>query len=155
MPSFRRSAVADVRLSLDAFDPAAEIAAFNARHRYAGGIVMFLGQVRDSGGVEALELQHYEPMTLPGMEELARVTQMRWPLEGLLILHRSGMMYPGDAIVLVCAAARHRRDAFAAADFAMDHLKSDSWFWKRELRDGVWTWIEPRDQDHADLKRWV
>jgi molybdopterin synthase catalytic subunit len=146
--------VADVRLSLDAFDPAAEIAAFNARHQYAGGIVTFLGQVRDSGGVEALELQHYAPMTLPGMEELARVTKVRWPLEGLLIVHRSGVMYPGDAIVLVCAAARHRRDAFAAADFAMDHLKSESWFWKREKTAAGWRWIEPRPEDHEDISRW-
>lgn len=146
--------MADVRLSLNAFDPAAEIAAFNARHQYAGGIVTFLGQVRDSGGVEALELQHYAPMTLPGMEELARVTKVRWPLEGLLIVHRSGVMYPGDAIVLVCAAARHRRDAFAAADFAMDHLKSESWFWKREKTAAGWRWIEPRPEDHEDISRW-
>ena len=84
-----------------------------------------------------------------GREELAR-----WALDGLLILHRHGQMTPGDPIVLVAAAARHRRDAFAAADFAMDHLKSDSWFWKRERRGGEWRWIEPRDQDHADLARW-
>jgi len=146
--------VAEVRLALDAFDPAAEIAAFNARHPNAGGIVTFLGQVRDSGGVEALELQHYEPMTLPGMAELARITERRWPLEGLLILHRSGVMHPGDAIVLVCAAARHRRDAFAAADFAMDHLKSESWFWKREKTASGWRWIEPRPEDHEDISRW-
>jgi len=141
-------------LALEAFDPAAEIAAFTAGYRNAGGIVTFLGQVRDSGGVEALELQHYAPMTLPGMEELARVTQVRWPVEGLLILHRSGVMVPGDAIVLVCAAARHRRDAFAAADFAMDHLKSESWFWKREKTAKGWRWIEPRPEDREDLSRW-
>ena len=52
------------------------------------------------------------------------------------------------------AAARHRRDAFAAADFAMDHLKSDSWFWKREKAGGAWRWIEPREADYADLARW-
>jgi len=56
--------------------------------------------------------------------------------------------------VLVAAASRHRRDAFAAADFAMDHLKSDSWFWKREKVAGEWRWVEPREQDHADLARW-
>lgn len=146
--------MAQIRLALEPFEPAAEIAAFAARHAHAGGIVTFLGQVRDAGGVEALELRHYAPMTLPGMEELARLTQARWPLEGLLIVHRSGVMQPGDAIVLVCAAARHRRDAFAAADFAMDHLKSESWFWKREKTAAGWRWIEPRAQDHADLSRW-
>lgn len=146
--------MADVRLAEEPFDPAQEIAAFTARHATAGGIVTFLGQVRDSGGVEALELKHYGPMTLPGMAELARTAQRRWPLEGLLIVHRSGVMYPGDAIVLVAAAARHRRDAFAAADFAMDHLKSESWFWKREKTAIGWRWVEPRPEDHSDLARW-
>jgi molybdopterin synthase catalytic subunit len=36
----------------------------------------------------------------------------------------------------------------------MDHLKSAAWFWKREKRAGAWHWIEPREQDHADLARW-
>lgn len=146
--------MADVRLSLDPFDPAVEIGAFNARHATAGGVVTFLGQVREGGGVEALELKHYAPMTLPGMQELARITQSRWPLEGLMIVHRSGVMVPGDPIVLVAAAARHRRDAFAAADFAMDHLKSESWFWKREKTADGWRWIEPRGEDQNDLARW-
>ncbi|MFN3468333.1 MAG: molybdenum cofactor biosynthesis protein MoaE [Novosphingobium sp.] len=146
--------MADVRLLPDPFDPAAETAAFNAAHPHAGAIVTFLGQVRLTGGVEALELKHYAPMTLPGMEDLARTVQDRWPLEGLSIIHRSGVMRPGDPIVLVCAAARHRRDAFAAADFAMDHLKSQSWFWKREKTAAGWRWIEPRGEDFADLARW-
>lgn len=144
----------DVRLTTGAFDPSAELAAFTAGHAEAGGVVSFVGQVRTGGGVEALELQHYEPLTLPAMRELADVIGRRWPLDGLLMIHRSGLMQPGEPIVLVAAAARHRRDAFAAADFAMDHLKSESWFWKREKADGEWRWIEPRQEDFEDLRRW-
>lgn len=145
---------ADVRLVLAPFDPASETAAFTARHPEAGGVVSFLGQVRSGGGCEALELSHYEPLTLPGMQDLAASALNRWSLDGLLIIHRAGVMLPGDPIVLVAAAARHRRDAFAAADFAMDHLKSESWFWKREMAGGQWRWIEPRDEDRHDLSRW-
>lgn len=144
----------DVRLLAAPFDPAAEISAFTAAHSQAGGVVSFTGQVRSGDSVEALELKHYAPLTLPNMQALARSALERWPLEGLLIIHRTGEMAPGEPIVLVAAAARHRRDAFAAADFAMDHLKSESWFWKREKRAGVWSWIEPREEDHADLSRW-
>lgn len=143
-----------VRLLTEPFDPAVELASFTAAHPVSGGVVSFLGQVRADGAVEALELQHYGPLTLPGMRALAQAVLARWPLDGLLILHRSGVMAPTDPIVLVAAAARHRRDAFAAADFAMDHLKSESWFWKREKAGGTWRWIEPREQDHADLARW-
>lgn len=145
---------ADIRLAGEAFDSGAEIAAFTAAHPAAGGVVSFLGQVRAGEEVEALELRHYPPLTLPGMEALGAAVLGRWALDGLLIVHRHGQMAPGEPIVLVTAAARHRRDAFAAADFAMDHLKSDSWFWKREKRGGEWHWIEPRVEDHADLARW-
>ncbi len=145
----------DVRLLTAPFDPAEELRAFAAAHPQAGGVVSFLGQVRQDGAVQALELQHYGPLTLPGMETLAQGVRARWPLDGLLILHRSGVMVPAEPIVLVAAASRHRRDAFAAADFAMDHLKAESWFWKREQVGGVWSWVEPRAQDYADLDRWV
>jgi molybdopterin synthase catalytic subunit len=145
---------ADVRLLDASFDPAAELAAFSAAHAQAGGIASFIGQVRAGSGVEALELKHYAPLTLPGMQALAVEAQTRWPIDGLLVIHRTGLMLPGDPIVLVAAASRHRRDAFAAAEFAMDHLKSESWFWKREKSGGAWTWIEPREQDFADVLRW-
>jgi len=145
----------DVRLHAAPFDPAEAISAFSSAHPEAGGIVSFIGQVRAGQGVDRLELRHYGPLTLPGMTELADTALSRWPLAGLLVLHRTGELVPGDPIVLVAAASRHRRDAFAAADFVMDHLKSDAWFWKRERANGEWRWIEPREQDHADLARWV
>lgn len=146
--------MADVRLVAESFDPAVELAAFAAAHPQAGGVVSFTGQVRAGEGVEALELRHYGPLTLPGMESLGAAACERWPLEGLLAVHRTGELRPGEPIVLVAAAARHRRDAFAAADYVMDHLKSESWFWKREKRAGAWHWIEPRAEDFADLERW-
>jgi molybdopterin synthase catalytic subunit len=145
----------DVRLLEVSFDPAAELAAFTVVQAEAGGIVSFLGQVRSGGGVEALELRHYAPLTLPGMEALGANALERWGLAGLLIIHRAGVMPPAEPIVLVAAAARHRRDAFAAAEFAMDHLKGESWFWKREKVAGIWSWIEPRSVDFDDLKRWA
>lgn len=144
-----------VRLCEAPFDPAAELDRFARAHPRAGGVVSFLGQVRADDVVEALELQHYGPLTQPGMEALGAAVLARWPLDALLIMHRSGVMLPGDPIVLVAAAARHRRDAFAAADYAMDHLKSESWFWKREKTAGQWRWVEPRAEDYADKARWA
>ena len=145
---------ADVRLLAAPFDSMGELTAFTAAQRAAGAIVSFLGQVRGEGA-DLLELRHYDPLTLPAMRELGEVCTARWQLDGLLILHRTGQMAPGQPIVLVAAAAPHRRQAFAAADYAMDHLKSESWFWKRERRGGVWHWIEPRADDYAGLARWA
>ncbi|WP_298465224.1 molybdenum cofactor biosynthesis protein MoaE [uncultured Erythrobacter sp.] len=144
----------DVRLLSEAFDPNPAIDALTAQTPDAGGIATFVGKVR-SGGVEALELSHYEPLTLPSMEELAERAAVRFDLMGLVMLHRTGQLQPGEPIVCVSAAARHRRSAIEAVDFCMDHLKSAAWFWKRELRDGEWHWIEPRAEDHGDLARWA
>lgn len=144
----------DVRLLTQPFNPGAFIGPFTNAHPGLGGVCTFVGEVRGGGGVEALELSHYEPLTLPGMQALAETASSRFGLMGMLMLHRVGILHPGEPIVCVSAAAVHRRAAIEAVDFAMDHLKSNSWFWKRELRAGNWHWIEPRDQDHADLRRW-
>ena len=130
------------------------LAGFNAAHSHAGGIASFVGRVRPDGGVRALELSHYEPLTLSGMHDLAREALSRFTLDGVLAWHRVGVLSPGEAIVLVAAAAPHRREAFDAVDFAMDHLKSAAWFWKRERCDDGWHWIEPRQRDFSDRARW-
>lgn len=144
----------DVRLLTQPFNPGMFIGPFTQAHPGLGGVCTFVGEVRGEDGVEALELRHYEPLTLPGMQALAERAVERFGLMGILVLHRTGQLHPGEPIVCVSAAARHRRQAIDAVDFAMDHLKSQSWFWKREKRGGTWTWIEPREQDYADLARW-
>ncbi len=144
----------DIRLLDTMFIPGTLIGPFTQGNPGLGGVCTFVGEVRPDGGVEALELTHYEPLTLPGMHDLADRAFSRFDLMGLLMVHRVGMMRPGEAIVCVSAAARHRRDSIDAVDFCMDHLKSAAWFWKREMRAGEWHWIEPRAQDHMDLSRW-
>ncbi len=144
----------DVRLLADAFDPGALVEQFRAANSGLGGICTFVGEVRSDTGVEVLELSHYEPLTLPSMEELADKAFARFDLMGLLMIHRVGQMLPGEPIVCVSAAAKHRRAAIDAVDYCMDHLKAAAWFWKREKRDGEWSWIEPRSDDYADLARW-
>lgn len=144
----------DVRLLYEPFAPGALIGPFTNAHPGLGGVCTFVGEVRGGEGVEALELTHYEPLTLPGMEELAQRACTRFDLIGLLIVHRVGMLHPGEPIVCVSGAALHRRAAIDAVDYCMDHLKSAAWFWKREKRAGVWHWIAPRSEDHAALARW-
>ena len=144
----------DVRLLRGVFNPGALIGPFTNAHPGLGAVCTFVGEVRGGEGIEALELTHYEPLTLPGMEELARRACMRFDLMGLLMVHRVGALRPGEPIVCVSAPARHRRGAIDAVDFCMDHLKSAAWFWKREKRTDGWHWIEPRPDDHAALARW-
>lgn len=144
----------DVRLLSEPFIPGQFVGPFTNAHPGLGGVCTFVGEVRSDDSVQMLELMHYAPLTLPGMEALADEAIVRFDLMGVLMIHRVGQMRVGEPIVLVSACARHRRGAIDAVDFAMDHLKSDAWFWKREKRAGAWHWIEPRAEDHADLARW-
>lgn len=145
----------DVRLLSQPFSPGTLIGPFTNAHPGLGGVCTFVGEVRsESGGVETLELTHYAPLTLPGMEDLAEQACARFDLMGVLVVHRVGMLHVGEPIVCVSAAARHRRAVIDAVDFTMDHLKAASWFWKRERRADGWHWIEPRSDDHAALERW-
>jgi molybdopterin synthase catalytic subunit len=156
-PFFRQSAeaeVIDVRLLDTPFNPGLLVGPFTNAHPGLGGVCTFVGEVRDSGGVEALELSHYAPLTRPGMEALAQHAVSRFGLMGILVVHRTGLLHPGEPIVCVSAAASHRRAAFDAVDFVMDYLKSESWFWKRERRQGQWHWIDPRAEDYVDRERW-
>lgn len=145
----------DIRLLRESFNPGTLIGPFTNAHPGLGGVCTFVGEVRGAEGVKALELTHYEPLTLPGMRELAERACGRFDLMGLLMVHRAGVLRVGEPIVCVSAAARHRRGAIDAVDFCMDHLKSAAWFWKREKSADGWHWIEPRADDHAALARWT
>ena len=92
-------------------------------------------------------------------EEIARVAaeaEARWPLQGLVAIHRYGKIAPGENIVLVVTASSHRSAAFEAAEFLMDYLKTRAPFWKKEHRvDGSsGEWVEARDVDDRAMERW-
>ena len=142
-----------IRLSADPFDPAAELAAFAAPG--AGAIASFTGLVRgEGGGVTALELDHHPLLTPRSLEAIEADTRARFDLLDLIIVHRHGRVLPGEPIVLIAAAAPHRRAAFDAVDYAMDRLKLDAVFWKKERSESGDRWIEPRRDDHAAAARW-
>jgi molybdopterin synthase catalytic subunit len=146
-----------VRVQAADFDPGHEESLLTQGRRDVGAVVTFTGLCRDEdGALEALELEHY-----PGMAEaeIARVAQealARWPLVGLTVIHRHGVIRPGERIVLVAAAARHRGEAFPAAEFLMDYLKTRAPFWKKERRangaDGGW--VAAKTEDDAAAARW-
>jgi molybdopterin synthase catalytic subunit len=137
------------------FDAAAEQAALLAGRSDLGAAVQFTGLVRADDGLVALTLDHYPAMTLAQMRAIAAQAAARWPGVVGRIIHRHGRLLPGEPIVLVTTAAPHRGDAFAAAQFLMDWLKTKAPFWKREeWADGTSRWVEARSSDDAAAGRW-
>lgn len=147
-----------IRLTETPFDPGDALTRFTAEAAGAGGVVSFTGLVRAqsaTGEVRSLYLQAYSPMTERGITDAAETARRRWGLTGLSIIHRTGHMNPGEAIVFVATAAPHRRSAFEAADFLMDYLKTQAVFWKKEITEAGDRWIEPRPEDYTDAARWT
>ncbi len=151
------SAPACVLISAAVFDPDEEMRVFRRRHTQAGAIASFLGQVRGEnkdGAVSSLRLEHYPGFAEQMIDGVANDAMARWPLTGLRIVHRVGVLQPGDPIVFVAAAAAHRRAAFEAVDFLMDFLKTEAPFWKQEITGDGAHWIEPSARDYTDRRRW-
>ena len=144
-----------VAVQAEAFDYGAESAAFAAAAEGAGAVVTFLGVVRDNGGaLTAMEIEHYPGMTEKAIAGIVDQAAGRWPLTDALVIHRHGRLAPGEAIMMVATASRHRAAAFAAADFLMDYLKSRAPFWKKEIGSDGAEWVAAKDEDEAALGRW-
>ena len=150
--------MASISVQLKDFDAAEEIAALVRDRTDVGAVVTFSGLCRDDGGtLEALEIEHYPGMAEAEIGRVASDAAGRWPLQGCRVIHRYGLIEPGQNIVFVATASVHRAAAFAAADFLMDYLKPHAPFWKRNHRraseqHGGWVASKASDQTAAD--RW-
>ena len=145
-----------ILVQAEPFDQAAEIAAFGQEHDNVGAVVTFTGIVRnsDAGDLTCMQIEHYPGMTENALTQIAEQAQSRWELNDVLVIHRHGELRPGDQIMMVATAARHRRAAFEAADFLMDYLKSRAPFWKREMTSEGAEWVAAKDEDEDALSRW-
>ncbi|WP_406648340.1 molybdenum cofactor biosynthesis protein MoaE [Aliisedimentitalea scapharcae] len=139
------------------FDLGVESEAFARNAEQIGAIVTFTGVVRDSdaGRLQVMEIEHYPGMTEKALAAIANEAVERWDLGDVLVIHRFGRLAPGERIMMVATAARHRVAAFEAAEFLMDYLKSRAPFWKKELSATQSTWVAAKDEDEDALNRWA
>jgi molybdopterin synthase catalytic subunit len=149
--------VPTVSIQRQDFGIAAEIAKLTDGRADVGAVVTFSGLCRDeAGALSALELEHYPGMAEAEIGRIAGEAVERWGLQGLTAIHRYGKLKPGENIVLVVAASSHRHEAFEAASFVMDFLKSRAPFWKKEHgADGSeGGWVDAKEADEAAAARW-
>jgi molybdopterin synthase catalytic subunit len=144
-----------ITLTAEPFEPGALLTQFCAGRDETGAVASFVGLARaEKGQAAALELEAYPGFTDVAISDFAEVAKTRFHLHDYHIVHRTGRIGPGEAIVFVATAAGHRREAFEACDFLMDWLKSRAPFWKKEHGPDGARWIEPTDRDRTDAKRW-
>lgn len=146
-----------IKVQSEDFDVAAELKALMAGRTNMGAVVTFTGLVRDDGsapGLKAMTLEHYPGMTERKLMEIEAEANRRWDLGGSLIIHRYGRLEPGEQIVLVITTSSHRENAFQAANFLMDWLKTEAPFWKLEETGEGETWVEAKVNDDEAKGRW-
>ena len=146
-------AVITVRVQEETFHPGAELIGLEGLG--GGAVASFTGLVRGDGGLIDLRLEHYPAMTERALEAIAAEATRRWPLAGIVVVHRVGTMTPGERIVFVGTAAAHRAAALEACAFLIDWLKTRAPFWKHErFADGRSEWVEAKGGDDAAAARW-
>jgi molybdopterin synthase catalytic subunit len=146
-----------IKVQREDFDIGAELAQLTNGNTKVGGLASFVGLVRDLAGqdtVSAMTLEHYPGMTEKRLAEIEAEARSRWPLEGVLIIHRYGKLEPGDRIVLVATTSPHRQAALESCAFLIDWLKTKAPFWKLEEGAKGTAWVEAKESDDHAAEKW-
>ncbi|WP_166418424.1 molybdenum cofactor biosynthesis protein MoaE [Cochlodiniinecator piscidefendens] len=144
-----------VRVQDEPFDFGVEAEAFARGRTDAGAVVTFTGIVRDTDGtLDRMVIEHYPGMTERALQAINDEATERWALKDSLVIHRHGELRPGDMIMMVATASAHRVNAFEAAEFLMDYLKSRAPFWKQEFTADGSAWVASKTEDEDALTRW-
>lgn len=144
-----------IRVQTEKFDAGAEVSRFTDGLSASGAVVSFSGIVRDEADdLSAMEIECYPGMTERALEKIVAEAHTRWALEDVLVIHRHGVLQAREVIMMVATASKHRVDAFEAAEFLMDYLKSRAPFWKKESTAQGAHWVASKDEDENALSRW-
>ena len=133
------------RVQREPFDAAAELARIKTASLRIGGVVLFVGVVRDFSqgrGVTKILFEHFPGMAEAKLAELRETAIRRCGLIDLVVVHRVGELAPGDDIVLIAAAAEHRAAAFEGCSWCIDELKRTVPIWKKEHAPDGAVWLE-------------
>ena len=137
-----------VELRGEGFDPFGELSRFQRQSLTPGqhgATSCFIGTMRDfndGDSVSGMLLEHYPEMTGRFLQRIAEQASEHWVLSDILLLHRFGLISPGDPIVLIGVWTAHRGAAFEACRFVIEELKSRAPFWKREKTPDGKRWVQ-------------
>ena len=107
----------------------------------AGAVVAFVGYVRGDEGVARLRFEAYAEMAEREIAALEAAARAKFGLTGVIVRHRVATLEVGEPIVAVVTAAPHRREAFEAATWIMDELKTRVPIWKAEEGASGARWV--------------
>ena len=146
-----------IKVQKNNFSIQEEINLLKMKYKNIGALSSFIGIVRDKREEEDLltmTLEHYPGMTEKMLNKIENEALNRWKLLGTTIIHRYGELFPGDQIVLVITASKHRKEAIDACHFIIDWLKTKAPFWKLEESNQGSNWVKERNSDLDAANKW-
>ena len=152
--------MSDVHIQQGDFDVGLEYQHLCDAAGNAGAVVFFVGLVRElyeilsDDRVDYIQLEHYPGMTESLIQAIVDEARDKFPFEAATVIHRVGKVYANQQIVMVAISSRHRDNAFKAAQFIMDYLKTRAPLWKKEVGSKGEQWLGTKQSDHEAARLW-
>ncbi len=130
------------RVTADPIDPRESEAV--VRDPSCGAVITFTGEVRDNArgsDVTALDYEAYDEAATAMMATIADEIEEQFGVDRIAIIHRVGLLQPGEASVVISVASPHRDEAYRASRHAIERLKQIVPVWKKEHYADGETWI--------------
>ena len=91
--------------------------------------------------VAALDYEAYPPAAEKMLAQIGDEIEAKWGLNRVAILHRTGLLKPGETSVVISVASPHRDEAFEAARYAIERIKEIVPIWKKEHYEDGAIWV--------------
>jgi len=152
-----------IRVQQERFDAGSEINKFLLMNDNSGAVSSFIGQARDfmynekkeKSEVNYLEIEHYPGMVDKEINRIVMQAKSRWKINKVLVIHRYGLITPGEEIVLICTSSDHRDEAFKSCNFIIDFIKTQAPFWKYEYSENVKIQVVNNESDKKKTDAWI
>jgi molybdopterin synthase catalytic subunit len=123
-----------------------------------GAVSSFVGIVRQKDkldkNLESLFIEHYPGMTENSIKETISNAKKKFDIQGVVVIHRVGLIKANEQIVMVLTSSQHRKDAFMATQYIMDFLKTQAPLWKKENYADSSNWVEAKTSDKNIADSW-
>jgi len=144
-----------IRFQEEDFNAEKELSLFSKKNFKSGSIMVFLGKVKPSSDgktIESIDIEYYKKMAFTQTKKIITKLKKKCFFDDYLLLHRFGNLFPGENIVLLLVASKHRKDSYFFIETVVDWLKIKITFWKKENFKNKSHWVEQTQEDMKKIK---
>ena len=121
---------------------------FTSQNDNSGAVISFLGKVRPSNNkkkIKSMDIEIYEEMALYQTKIAINNLLKKFQIHDYLIMHRYGNLKPGEIIIFVIVASKHRKEGFIFIQDILLYFKKKITFWKKENYAQYSEWLNSQN----------